>query len=380
VRIALVSSSIAPERRGGSEEYAANLARALAEAHEVVMFTGATTTIEGAQSHRLPALRDLELDAAGPSKALWHLRDQWLPGVHRALTRGLRGFGPDVVHTQHPQGLSAAVFTAARATDTPHVHTAHDANAVCARISMTKAGEYCGGRCMRCLVQRQVRPRLLSRSLDLLLAPSRYFRDLYVEAGAAAHDRAEVIPQGAPPGTARLRRAGETFTTGFMGALAPHKGIETLLDAFADAPPSWRLRIAGTGPLTERVQQATRADPRIESVGFIEGDDKDAFLDSLDALVIPSEYEENAPLVAVEAAVRGLPSVVSDRGGLPETPGASVFRARDPRHLLEKLRMFADSPSELERASGLLIDEREQFLWSTHVGRVEAALHAVARG
>ena len=380
MRIALVSSSIPPERRGGSEAYAAELATSLAESHEVIVFTGASAPLENAPTHTLPGLPDLDSDSPAVHKAVWHLRDQWMPATHRALLRGLRDFHPDVVHTHHPQGLSAAVFTAARAAKAPHVHTVHDANAFCARISMTENGEYCGGRCTRCLVQRQVRPRLLSRSLDLLLAPSNYFRDLYVRRGVIAPERAKVIPQGARVGTTRLReRNAESLVVGFIGALSAHKGIATLLSAFAAAPDSWRLRVAGSGPLANRVEAAARADSRIDSVGFVSDGEKDAFLDSLDVLVLPSEYEENAPLAAVEAAVRGLPTVVSDRGGLPETPAATVFHAGDPSRLLDALRGLADPVGDLEAASRRLLEEHERFLWSTHVAAVEAELEAVRR-
>lgn len=381
MRIALVSSSIPPARRGGSEAYAADLAASLAESHEVIVFTAARTRLEKVPTRTLPGLPDLDGDSPAVHKAMWHLRDQWMPSTHRALSRGLRDFRPDVVHTHHPQGLSGAVFTAARAAAAPHVHTVHDANAFCARISMTQNGEYCGGRCARCLVQRQVRPRLLSRSLDLLLAPSNYFRDLYVRRGVIAPERAKVIPQGARDGTARLRQADAgSLVVGFIGALSPHKGIGTLLRAFAAAPDSWRLRVAGSGPLANRVDAAAAANTRIDSVGFVSDREKDAFLDSLDVLVIPSEYEENAPLAAVEAAVRGLPTVVSDRGGLPETPAATVFHARDPRRLLEALRGLAGPTRDLEAASRRLLEEHERFLWSTHVAAVEAELREAVRG
>jgi glycosyltransferase involved in cell wall biosynthesis len=378
MRIALVSSRVAPERAGGSEAYAADLATSLTQSHEVLLFTGGRAPLENVPTQRLPALPDLASDASAPHKAVWHLRDQWLPRTHHALARGLRDFAPDVVHTHHPQGLSGAVFTAVRATEVRHVHTVHDANAFCARISMAVNGEFCGGDCVRCLVQRQVRPRLLARGLDLLLAPSRYFRDLYVSRGVIEAARTEVIAQGAPSGTTRSRAPGEALVVGFIGALSPHKGIGTLLAAFASAPPSWRLRVAGSGPLAERVKAAAGSDSRIEHVGFVSADDKDGFLDSLDLLVIPSEYEENAPLVAVEAAVRGLPAVVSDRGGLPETPEARVFRAQDPHHLLEVLREF--HRGGLQDASRRLLESHDRFLWSTHVERVEAALEGAARG
>ena len=124
---------------------------------------------------------------------------------------------------------------------------------------------------------------------------------------------------------------------------------------------------------------AARADTRIDFKGVVDGDGRDAFLDEADVLAIPSEYEENAPLVAVEAAVRGVPAVVSDRGGLPETAEATVFRAGDSGGLLDALRGLAGEPGLLSSKSRRLLDSSERFLWSNHVRRVEETLGKMAR-
>jgi len=82
MRISVVSSSVAPERLGGSEAYAADLAVALAERHEVVLHSGATGGPPGVELECLPGLPDLARDAGAVSKAAWHLRDQWRATVH----------------------------------------------------------------------------------------------------------------------------------------------------------------------------------------------------------------------------------------------------------------------------------------------------------
>ena len=68
---------------------------------------------------------------------------------------------------------------------------------------------------------------------------------------------------------------------GFIGSLGRHKGILTLLDAFADADDSWRLVIAGHGACRRQVEAAAAADPRIEYLGHVENSRKDAFFDKL---------------------------------------------------------------------------------------------------
>ena len=380
MRVALVTNTLPPEGRGGAEAYVAALARDLAERHDVVVLTGAHATLGGVSSSRLPGLPQLPHAAHPVRKAVWHARDQWLPGVHRATRNALEEFRPDLVHTHAVQGLSAAVFTAIRSLGARHVHTAHDLGLLCARVTMTRDGEFCGGRCLTCRVQRTIRARAAASRLDLLISPSDHVRNRHVEAQVVAPEQALTIRQGTDPAPALPRPADglEQPTLGYLGTLSRIKGVSTLLESFASAPSHWRLAIAGTGDLEPLVRERAAADGRISFLGRVDAADKEAFLSGLDLLLIPSEWEENAPLVAVEAAVRGLPAVVSDRGGLPETAEAEVFRARDPQALREAVRRLVETPALLAERSRHLIERRREFLWATHVAEVERVLAQVA--
>ncbi len=380
MRLAFVTNTLPPEGRGGAEAYVAGLARDLAARHEVVVLTGARVGIDGIETVHLPGLPELPRDANAARKAVWHAQDQWLPGVHRETKRALESFGPDVVHTHAVQGLSAAVFTAIRSLGSRHVHTAHDLGLLCARVTMTRNGEFCGGRCATCAVQRAVRGRAAASRLDLLIAPSEHVRKRHVEAGVIGENKAVTIPQGAAPAPGSARGGGDPArpVLGYIGTLSRIKGVATLLDAFASAPREWRLELAGSGELEPMVRQRAASDERIGFHGRLDGEAKDAFFAGLDLLVVPSEWEENAPLVVVEAAVRGLPSVVSDRGGLPETPQAEIFRARDPAALREAVRTLVETPGLLAERSRVLLERPERFLWATHVAEVEYALTQVA--
>lgn len=380
LRIALVSSRLpSSPGAGGAEAYVAQLAQALVRRHDVLLISGAAEELPFVRGVRIPALPYLQPVASTPTKIAWHLRDQWMPSVHRAVEKELLRFAPSVVHSHDPQGLSAAVFTAIAGLGLPHVHTAHDLGLLCARKTMTVDGEFCGGKCLPCLLQRTVRGRLFRRHIHRLIAPSDYLREVCVLAGLVEAQAAITIRQAAPPGPIRIRilpRPDDRAQLGFIGPLEPHKGLPTLLRAFRQAPPTWQLAIAGRGRLEPEVRASASADGRIHYAGYVTGAAKDDFLDALDLLVVPSEYEENAPLVVAEAAARGLPSVVSDRGGLPETPLARVFRARDERSLLDQMRWFLEHPERLVEASRRLVACRESFSWPSHVARVEEVLQS----
>jgi glycosyltransferase involved in cell wall biosynthesis len=327
---------------------------------------------------RLPSLPILDRTKPSAVRALWHALDQWLPSVHGAVAGELKRFGPDVVVTHQPQGLSAAVFTGIAVRRVPHVHTAHDLNLLCARTSMTRDGEFCGGRCAGCRVQRTFRTTAIKLDLSRLIGVSRYICERHVRAGVVPPERATALHLGADPGTARLRKhEGDSLTLGFIGTLSPHKGIRTLLTAMQTADESWRLVVAGDGPLRAEVEAAVRANPRTDYLGHVSGQAKDAFFDRCDLIVIPSEWEEPATFVAVEAAVRGIPTVVSARGGLSEAPESRGFRSGAPEELIGAIRWYLEEPRRVEDASRRLLGAAPEYEWSTHLARLEEILEQV---
>jgi glycosyltransferase involved in cell wall biosynthesis len=376
VKVLLLCHSLPPLASGGAEEYVCDLARALRDrGHEVAIGTGTPECVpDGIRGLRAPARAALDGSEPLPTRLWWHGADQWRPATYRAIKRVCASFRPDVIHSHEVQGMSAAVFAAGRAR---HVHTAHDFNLICARTTMTRNGVYCGGDCVGCTTQRFIRARAASRRISWLLSPSRFVLDRHLSFGVGTPDASSVIPQGAVPGPARERTARPRLRVGYLGTLASHKGVATLVSAFLASPsPEWTLHVAGRGPLRDELARLSRS-REVDYWGHVQGGRKESFLAAIDVLVIPSEWEENAPLVAVEAAVRGIPCVVTDRGGLLEGPHAWVVpwgASAELRGLLDELVRN----NEVAAASGALLADRQKYFWSGHVDAVEAVLYAQA--
>lgn len=380
MKIAVITNTLPPCGQGGAERYAAALATAMAARHEVLVLSGSAEAVAGVRVRALPALPELREESRFATRALWHARDQWRWAVHRAIDRELTSFLPDVVHTHEPQGLTAAVFSgySARA---PHVYTAHDFNALCMRTTMSRGVSPCSGRCAPCLVQRAVRGRLLRKSVARLIGPSRYVVDRHVAHGVIAPDRAQVIPHGAPEAVFRARTPSGVITFGFIGALRRHKGVPLLLQAFEALPGDSRLVVAGDGPMRDEVRAAVRRDSRIRYLGTVAGRVKEEFFDGIDALVVPSQVDEVAPLVVVEAAVCGVPSIVSARGGLPEAPGAMPAQIASAADLRALMAGLVAAPARIAEASTALKRIAVDLRWESHVSKVEQVLeNVVAEG
>jgi glycosyltransferase involved in cell wall biosynthesis len=140
-----------------------------------------------------------------------------------------------------------------------------------------------------------------------------------------------VIPNGMPAvahgdaGAFRARHGlGAAPVLLFMGRLAPIKGPDLLIDAFARcaaARPDWHLVCAGPddGMLEELKAQVTRArlGARVHFTGFLDAAGKADALAAAELVVVPSRREAMS-IVVLEAASTGRPVLVTDRCGVPD--------------------------------------------------------------
>ena len=170
------------------------------------------------------------------------------------------------------------------------------------------------------------------RQVDAFVAPTGFARDRAVEWGVP-EGRVRVMALGAVPGPSRPRRAGPRRRIGYVGTMAPHKGVHVLIEAVRGLPADreWALDLVGKLDLDPNYGARLRAlaggDARITLRGPVPPDGQVPWWDSLDVLVVPSLWWENSPLTVLEAMAAGIPVVASRTGGVPEIlpEGAGVL-------------------------------------------------------
>ncbi len=117
-----------------------------------------------------------------------------------------------------------------------------------------------------------------------------------------------------PRGDSR-RFAGGTLQLAAMGRLAPQKGFDLLIDAFAQAAasrPDWSLVILGEGPERQHLEEQIQLrglEGRVRLLGWVA--DPNAVLGDCDAFVLSSRFE-GFPNALLEAMALGLPAVAVD--------------------------------------------------------------------
>lgn len=174
-------------------------------------------------------------------------------------------------------------------------------------------------------------------------------------------------------------------TIGYVGRISPEKGIDVALRAIAILRDrdgiELGFELAGTGeaPFLERLEELAGElgiGGQVRFLGRLDLAGLKELLPSLHALVIPSTWEEPAPLVIVEGALARVPLIASRVGGIPEMvrdPGeALLYPALDPGALAEALRRTLSEPAEtqarveraFERVQAFRIDRYHEAMGS----------------
>jgi glycosyltransferase involved in cell wall biosynthesis len=312
------------------------------------------------------AARDVRKDSVGVGGTSPLAMLQTLTYVLRLAAR-LRALRPDLVHTN---SLKSGVYgaLAARLAGVPVLWHLRDRLA----DDYLSSG---GLRLARTSIARLADGVIAnSRSTLSTLAPSRRNRF------------AEVLPDSvqAPEPPARPSGTHEGTVFGMLGRIAPWKGQDLFLSAFADAFPDGpeRAVIVGTPMFGEEDYERSLAhliaelglSERVELRGFRE--DIWPELASFDVLVHASITPEPFGQVVLEGMAAGLPVIAADEGGPAEVIADGrtgvLFRSGDRLALRDAMTTLGDSPAERERLGRAAAEAVGDYAPAVIAGRLQA--------
>ncbi len=140
----------------------------------------------------------------------------------------------------------------------------------------------------------------------------------------------------------------------FAGRLTPEKGIHLLIDAISKTPEKVKLLVVGGTAFSdsteneferELFEMAKKLGDRIKFTGYVDYKRIPEYYHACDIAVFPSQWNEAAGLVVIEAQSCKKPVIISRTGGMPE------YVCKDSAIIIDKgdnfVRDFADAITEL---------------------------------
>jgi glycosyltransferase involved in cell wall biosynthesis len=210
------------------------------------------------------------------------------------------------------------------------------------------ADDWGWGRSIRALLLTFPR-RWLCRRVACNVGPSCHI------AKRSALPNTEVIFHGVPPlaaSPAYERKQNEPVCFAYVGRLVIEKGVPVLLQAARQLMLNgldFRVRILGDGPERQNLENLSEQlglGNRVEFLGSVPMERVPEALGRADAIVMPSVWEDVAPLVAIEQMMRGKLVIASDIGGLGEevADAGLTFPVGDTAALANCMRRVLEKP------------------------------------
>jgi glycosyltransferase involved in cell wall biosynthesis len=245
----------------------------------------------------------------------------------RQFERLIKDVGPDVVHHHNISLLGHRILR--KLSNYLNLYTAHDYWLICQQNNLIRRDStVCEtASCLTCGLSYGRPPQFWRygssfrdsiSQIDSLIAPSNYLKSRISE--KIGYVKQVVIPNfvPGPPAHIPLRSSSSRFFL-YAGRLEKYKGVLELLDVYRAIDA--KLVIIGDGPLKESVNASVNEDELNKKVTFLGHVDRTtlwSLLSSTEALIVPSKWAENNPLIALEALSVGTPVIASNQGGLPE--------------------------------------------------------------
>jgi len=302
------------------------------------------------------------------------------PKFRGEIERLFTELAPDIVHFHHYINFGVEVFQHVKrvAPDCKIVLTLHEYLAICHHYGqmVTKGHtnlcyQATPSRCQSCFPDISksdffLRKLYIDRFfglVDRFVSPSQFLAERYVAWGIPA-EKITVLENLMPPAVqappAPLPADG-TLRLGFFGQISSLKGIDVIFDAAAalakDLPAAVSFEIfgdyRGQPPefQTAFLERLSKASSNIRFNGPYDRLRVNRLMQSVHAVLVPSIWWENSPVVIQEALRNKRPVICSDIGGMAEKVRDGIdgfhFTAGSPIALASLIRQILDNRAVL---------------------------------
>ncbi len=363
--------------KGGAERYMFELSKILeANGHEIIPFAmqhpdNFETEYAGFFPSNIEYAQDSILGKAATAlraagKMIYSME------ARQCIERLVAETRPDIAHLHMiDHQLSPSILPVLKRNGIPVIQTVHQYKLVCPnyRLYNPATGKICE-KCLSGNLLHPIRQRchkgstiasamvalesslhrlsgIHEKNIDLFHVPSHFMGRKFVAGGVGAgkirHLFYAINMQDFKPNFV----AGDYLL--YFGRLADEKGILTLLNA-AQSYPDAPLYIVGDGPQRPQLEEFVTAQglSQVRFLGLKSGSELETLVRNARAVIVPSEWYDNSPLVIYESFAYGRPVICSKMGGMPElvdhNENGLHFEAGDVAELSAGMRFLWENP------------------------------------
>ena len=376
-----------PDYNAGSEVYSQSICNQLSKKHQVYIFTRAENPYLPNNSINIVQL-NTNLLKYTINKQIDKDKYNNEP-LNKAFEQIIKDIKPDVAHVGHLNHLSTGIITVLQQANIPIVFTLHDYWLMCPRGQFLKRNieqsykyelcnkqidKDCATDCYSCyfsgvatelqndinywadwVAKRMDVTKRIVNKVSLFLAPSRYLQQRFINEFDLSSDKIRYLDYGFPTHYLQPTQSSqkpEVFTFGYIGTHIVAKGINDLVLAFSKIQQRCKLIIWGrdNGQSTKHLKQIAAASLQpIEFRGeYVNQNLKDEVFNHINAIVVPSIWVENSPLVIHEAQSCKVPVITAEAGGMSEyvkhLKNGLLFKHRSVESLQEQLIFAINNP------------------------------------
>jgi glycosyltransferase involved in cell wall biosynthesis/MoaA/NifB/PqqE/SkfB family radical SAM enzyme len=379
-----------PAYNAGSEVYSQSICNELSTRHQVSVFTREENPYSpDFQIRHLNGNSNLNFYFVNNSQGKEGYRHKKMDSHFSDLIKQIK---PDIAHIGHLNHLSTGLVDELNNLKIPIVFTLHDFWLMCPRgqfltrsigepnnfqVCSGQRDSKCAADCYRVYFSgrhededihswskwihtRMIETRSIIEKVNLLIAPSQYLRNRFINEFSVPDSKIIYLDYGFPTGyltPTQKTKAKNDFTFGYIGTHVPAKGLNQLIEAFQQIEEPATLKIFGreNGQSTQSLKLlAVKSKNKIEFAGeYVNNNLANEVFSNVDCIVVPSIWAENSPLVIHEAQSCNIPVITANIGGMKEYVQHQVngllFEHRNTSSLLNQMNFAIKNPNLMKQ-------------------------------
>jgi glycosyltransferase involved in cell wall biosynthesis len=296
------------------------------------------------------------------------------PVKYRQLRSYIKKIEPDVIHLHNINKYTISLLKAVKGYNT--VQTVHDYGLVCPNLwNIHEDLNVCPtGMTYKCMFRHRgkhniilylsqlyfffKRNKLLKKTINKYIAPTPLLKE-YLENND--FKKAYFIPYLKEDISYNSQfEAIKRNNILYIGQLEENKGVHLLIEAMKTVVywnPSVKLKICGSGSQEKLLKGKTHGlglESHITFLGRIQNvNEINKLYEETSAVIVPSIWMENSPIVIQEAMAHSRPVIGSNRGGIPwlieDNKSGLIFDIKKENDLSDKIIELLNNPKQIKQ-------------------------------